>query len=832
MELIQRSGCLPEDLVVPHPVGEGRIHLEVIINRIQSIVDGIGRTGGIGELARVGTEGDKEIRIPVEIAGELQVHRAAGRRQRFPGGLRKTALNPIEDIVMNREIIQRKAVGGVGVIHQHPAIKRMAAEGFGQHRILDRDVVGIGNLHRLIGGIGNRHMIDNRIARIAQTQTIITGAIQTRTDADVLQDPVFSDIRRRGNELVLERRFIGDKATHRDPSRRRVTGDGHIPVAQVNAGINQPTDFEEDGFRPRLINGPLQGTRPRGRGGGDIDHLAAPAPRGHGPKPLSAWKGRQGIGRCRYRVVAIGGGQRLIHAMELGEITPRSRSGASGELEIDIEIQPGGLQPPQVFGVDIAHARIVAGAMESALIRGIAAIEMGAPFVGQELDRTAQGGRPVGGQLVVVAHPLQRGGDVGAGVSQHLIHRGAGGIAGALRIGGRDVGRQGNGVKGAAHVGGDFVGHPINCRPAGGHPHQLMARLPGEHLRPDVHIALGFLAGDDPLAEIGIQAGSSGPVGHPAGGFEAEAEVPHLIGPFHIHLPPRLQVLAHRSGEVANEGVVRLMGHVEPGICIQSVGERQHHLQGGAVHQGLTGGALRAGALADVEGVAPMGPGLDVGGVGFLHPHEAQGAEGGQPFQKERMKGQKAGTGLPALAHKALAIEIRHPHVEIPHRIGGARVLNPHVDARIGGRHLERGEVSARCRAPAGHHHRIEAEAHHPGAIPFDLVGASGIAPTELAEHQGASELAHGHPIGGPALKRAHIAVAIQIQQGRHRRIPGGGPGLGVEGVGDPGAGSLEGIGEGPGGRPINDVFQVHAHCHGAGGARGNSHGLEAIVRS
>ncbi len=781
-------------------------------------MDGVGRTGGVGELARIGTQGDKEFRIPVKIAGEFQIYRAVGRRQGFPGGFGKSALNPIEDVVMNREIIQRKAMGGVGVIHQHPAIKRVPTEGFGQHRILDCDVVGVGDLHRLIGGIGDRHMIDNRIARIAQPQTVITGTIQARTDADMLQDPVFSKVRRRGNELVLEGSFIGDKATHRDASRRRVTSDGHIPIPQVNAGINQPTDFEEDGFWTGLINGPLQGTRTRGRGRGDVDHLPAPAPRGHGPKPLSSWEGRQGIGGCRDSVVAIGGGQRLIHAMELGEITPRSRSGAAGELEVDIEIQPGRFQPPQVFGVDVAHAGIVAGAMEGPLIRGIAAIEMGTTFVGQELDRPAQGGRPVGGQLVVVAHPLQGGGDVDAGVGQHLIHRGADGVAGPLRIGGRDVGRHGDGVKGALHVRGNFVGHPVDRRPAGSHPHQLVVGLPGEHLRPDVHIALGFLAGDDPLAEIGIQAGSSGPVGHPAGGLEAKAEVPHLIGPLHIHLPSRFQVLAHVCGEVANEGVVRLMGHVEPGIGVEGIGQRHHHLQGGTVHQGLTGGALRPGALADVEAVAPIGPGLDVGGVGFLHPHEPEGAEGGQPLQKEGVEG--------------VAVEIRHPYVKIPYRIGSARVLNPHVDARVGGRHLERGEISTRCRAAAGHHNRIEAEAHHPGAIPFSLVGASGIAPTEVAEHQGASKLAHGHPIGRPALKGAHVAVGIQIQQGRHRRIPGGGPGLGVEGVGNPGAGGLKGIGEGPGGRPINDVFQVHAHCHGAGGALGNSHGLEAIFRS
>ncbi|MFN9909547.1 MAG: hypothetical protein ACK56F_26095, partial [bacterium] len=153
-----------------------------------------------------------------------------------------------------------------------------------------------------------------RIARIAQPQTVITGTIQTRTDADVLQDPVFGEIRRRGNELVLERRFIGDKATHRDASRRCVTSDGHIPVTEVDTGINQPTDFEQNGFRPRLINGPLQRPRTRGRGRGDVDHLPAPAPRGHGPKPLSSWEGRQGIGGCRDSVVAIGGGQRLIHA--------------------------------------------------------------------------------------------------------------------------------------------------------------------------------------------------------------------------------------------------------------------------------------------------------------------------------------------------------------------------------------------------------------------------------------------------------------------------------------------------------------------------------------
>ena len=105
-------------------------------------------------------------------------------------------------------------------------------------------------------------MIDDGVARIAQSQAIVTGAIKARADAQVLQDPILSEIRRGAHQLVLEGRFVGDEATHRDPARRALASDGDIAIAQMNAGIDQTADLEEDGFGPGLINRPLQRAHP------------------------------------------------------------------------------------------------------------------------------------------------------------------------------------------------------------------------------------------------------------------------------------------------------------------------------------------------------------------------------------------------------------------------------------------------------------------------------------------------------------------------------------------------------------------------------------------
>ena len=167
IELIAGGRALPQNLVIPHTVGEAAAGAEVVIHRIQPIVDGVGVAIAIGELSRIGPQGNEEAGIPVEVAGNFQIHGATGRRQRLSGGFRQSSLNSVKQIVVNGKIIQGKTVGRVGIVDQHAAIEGMTPQGLRQHGVLNGDVIGIGDLHRLIRSVAHRHVIDNGIAGVA-----------------------------------------------------------------------------------------------------------------------------------------------------------------------------------------------------------------------------------------------------------------------------------------------------------------------------------------------------------------------------------------------------------------------------------------------------------------------------------------------------------------------------------------------------------------------------------------------------------------------------------------------------------------------------------------
>jgi hypothetical protein len=79
----------------------------------------------------------------------------------------------------------------------------------------------------------------------------------------------------------------------------------------------------------------------------------------------------------------------------------------ASELEVIVEIQAGGIEATEVLAVDVAHPWIVRRRVEGVLVRCAATVEVRATLVGDELDRPAEAGLPVAGQLRVVADPLQ-----------------------------------------------------------------------------------------------------------------------------------------------------------------------------------------------------------------------------------------------------------------------------------------------------------------------------------------------------------------------------------------------------------------------------------------
>jgi hypothetical protein len=176
---------------------------------------------------------------------------------------------------------------------------------------------------------------------------------------------------------------------------------------------------------------------------------------------------QRAIGRGHDGPVAMGRGQRLVHAVQLGEIPPRRGAGVAGELEVNIEIHARGIEAAEVVAGDVAHAGVVGRGVEGVLVGGVAAIEVRPALVGHELDRPAEPSLPVLGQPLVVADPLERRGDVGTRVGDHPIDRRGGGVGRPLLVGGRDGGGDGDRVEGSPHALDDPVGDPIDGGPSG-----------------------------------------------------------------------------------------------------------------------------------------------------------------------------------------------------------------------------------------------------------------------------------------------------------------------------------------------------------------------------
>ncbi len=297
--------------------------------------------------------------------------------------------------------------------------------------------------------------------------------------------------------------------------------------------------------------------------------------------------------------------------------------------------------------------------------------------------------------------------------------------------------------------------------------------------------------------------------------LEAPAEVPDLVRPLDVGLASRLEVLADIRREVADERVIGHVGHVEPRVGVEFVGQLHHVFKRRAVGERLGGRAFAAGALADVGGVTAVGPGADVGAIRFLHSHEADHAERGEPLLEERVKRRVAGAGLPLLARERLAVPGGHPDIEIAHRVGGARLFDPHVNAVVAGRDGQVGVVAAGGRAARRDRAGVEPEDHGARAIPLGTVGPAGIGAGGIAKHERGGHLPDRLTARVDAAAQAHdVAVGIDADRIGRADIPRHLVGGRVELLGDPAARGLEGVGERPGGRPIDDVFEVHPHPH------------------
>ena len=385
------------------------------------------------------------------------------------------------------------------------------------------------------------------------------------------------------------------------------------------------------------------------------------------------------------------------------------------------------------------------------------------------------------------ANPADRRPDGRAGVGEDRVDRRGRRIGGSLRVVGAEIGGDRDRVERPAHALDHAVGHPIVRRPAARHPHEPR-RLSGEHARPDVEIAFRLVAGHLPVVEAGVLR-QPGLIHHPLRRLESPAEVPDLVRPFDVHLPARLEIVAHVGGEVADERVVGHVGHVEPGIGVEVVGEPHHVFDRHAIGERLARGAVDARALPDVVGVAAIGPGADVGRVRLLHRHEADRAERRQPLAKERMERREGGPRAPALAGEALAGVVGHPDVEIPHRIGRARLLDPHQDAVVAGGHLKVGEGAAGGGTAGGDHAGVEAERHDARAVPLGAIGPGGVGGSRVSEHERRGDLSD-RLAGRVHAAREHRGVAVGIDADGVRRahVPRGFPGGGVELLGDPAA--------------------------------------------
>jgi len=101
-------------------------------------------------------------------------------------------------------------------------------------------------------------MIDDCVAGVANSQTVVAGAAEAGTDSDVLQNPVLGEVGWCVYGLILVGGLVGDQTADGDPARRGLARDGDVAVGEMDLGVDDAADLEQDVPGAGLVDGPLQ----------------------------------------------------------------------------------------------------------------------------------------------------------------------------------------------------------------------------------------------------------------------------------------------------------------------------------------------------------------------------------------------------------------------------------------------------------------------------------------------------------------------------------------------------------------------------------------------
>ena len=117
------------------------------------------------------------------------------------------------------------------------------------------------------------------------------------------------------------------------------------------------------------------------------------------------------------------------------------------------------------------------------------------------------------------------------------------------------------------------------------------------------------------------------------------------------------------------------------------------------------------------------------------------------------------------------------------------------------------------CREDAG----VEAEAHRALPLPLGVVGAAGVA-ADVAKEERGSLVAELPAVFRPGLEAGDLPLGIHRERMGVTDIPAARVTRHIDRLSDPRPRALKGVGEGPGGRPVDDILDIHPHLHRRGG--------------
>ena len=181
------------------------------------------------------------------------------------------------------------------------------------------------------------------------------------------------------------------------------------------------------------------------------------------------------------------------------------------------------------------------------------------------------------------------------------------------------------------------------------------------------------------------------------------------------------------------------------------------------------------------------------------------------------MKRRERRPRLPHFAGEALPLPIGHPHMDSADRIG--RVGRLDADENPGARRRDGQLRPVDSVGPGGRGENagVEAEAHRSLPLPLGVVGAAGVA-ADVAEEERGSLVAELPAVFGPGLEAGDLPLGVHRERMGVTDIPEPRATCHVDRLSDPRPRALKRVGEGPGGRPIDDILEIHPHLHRRGG--------------